>query len=640
MSESTAAPSRTWLLVAVIAAAAPVLAGAFVSTGWSWGWDHLHRAGAPWRWGALLVFAAAWIPACARSLERWADRAGAFLQRRSLLVPVAVALVAAAAFAAFPIATHGYGDSLVLLRYHTRDTLLTYWHDLLSLGVRFRGSAVLALHKAVARAAGTDLATSYRIVGTCCGGVFVFAHARMASRLTRISNEIRLAILWLGLVDGANQLFFGHIETYAVPRLFSCLFLMRVVLSLNDPERFRPRVRDLAWLLLAIVCHVQAAALLPAGVLWVVWSAARTRPALRVWTGAPVVALGLGAAVLGLGVLYVASGAPAQNYLYSGGSPSFAQVFLPISTPAPGAPFLKYTLFAPAHLLDLFGSLWCISSAATLFVLLLLLPRLPRDRGLLILLPAVFLGFVHDILLNPSIGFPFDWDLMCVISPPLLYTAVYLLARTRPSVPQVVPLLPALGLATLALFAVNAGPATARHRVQDMAVWLHRTYYAGTHYRLDTSFAAIGDPEREIAEREQVFRRLLARTWRGDHEVAMEGNNLGLRCYERGQTARALAVFRAVAAVDPDVTAYKKPLGILESVAGDRELGIRLLEQYLRAKPGDAGGWMALGSAELAQRRPDRARQDWSRSLELSPESPDAPSLRAALARLEDAHRE
>ena len=50
--------------------------------------------------------------------------------------------------------------------------------------------------------------------------------------------------------------------------------------------------------------------------------------------------------------------------------------------------------------------------------------------------------------------------------------------------------------------------------------------------------------------------------------------------------------------------------------------------------------WMALGSAELAQRRPDRARQDWSRSLQLSPESPDAPSLRAALARLEGARRE
>ncbi len=32
-------------------------------------------------------------------------------------------------------------------------------------------------------------------------------------------------------------------------------------------------------------------------------------------------------------------------------------------------------------------------------------------------------------MLNSAIGYPFDWDLMCVLSPPLLYTAVFLVGR-------------------------------------------------------------------------------------------------------------------------------------------------------------------------------------------------------------------
>src|SRR4029078_10943914 len=146
---------------------------------------------------------------------------------------------------AFPIATHVYGDSLVYLRLHSPASLATYVHDVFSLGNRFRGSVVLALHERLARGTGGSLAGAYRITGALCAGVFLFAHARFASRLPA-APWVRGLVLWLGIVDGANALFFGHVETYALPRLFACLFLMRMTQALLEPEPRRVRAPDLA----------------------------------------------------------------------------------------------------------------------------------------------------------------------------------------------------------------------------------------------------------------------------------------------------------------------------------------------------------------------------------------------------------
>jgi hypothetical protein len=622
-----------WLIAFTIAAT-PVIAGAFVSRGWSWGWDHLHRLPIVWTILVMATLVLGFVPACRIAIERGVDIAGDALHRRSLVWPLTVGIAAGLLCAAFPIATRVYGDSLVFLKYHGPESLAGYGRDLATLGIRFRGSAVLALHDIVARVTGLDLASSYRLVGALCVGIFLACHVRLAAVLPGVPGWARAAIVWLGIVDGANLLFLGHVETYAVPRLLTCLFLMRVTHSLVDPEHARPRARDLLWAALAVFCHLQAVILLPTALLWIIWWHSRLRPELRRWTTARTVVWALGAATVALAALYAASGAFSQNYFYSGGNPTLAQTFLPISTRSIENPYLRYTLFSPAHLLDFFGSLWSISSAATLFILLFLLPRCAHRREVVVLVSAVYLAAVHDFVLNPSIGFPFDWDLMAVISPPLLYVAVFLLASAHRAPIAPLAQLPGLGLATIALFVVNVRADSARERVQDMALWLHRSYYGGTHYRLNASFAGIGDRDQEILARERVFRRLLEQTVPPDPEVAMEGNNLGLLCYERGDVRRALRVFRAVVAVAPEDTSYLKPLGILETVAGNPLRGISLLDAYLKARPDDATALNALGDAWLAQRRPQLARRYWDEVLRVAPGSSEATTIRESLADL------
>jgi hypothetical protein len=580
-------------------------------------------------WLALLALALTRVTTSA--WERAVVAIGERLKPDARRLAIALGLAAATVCFAFPIATRAYGDSLVFLKYHGADTLSIYLGDLASLGIRFRGALVLALHEVLARLTHVDLASAYRLTGAACAGVFLFAHARFASGLPA-SPAIRALVLWLGVVDGANALFFGHVETYAVPRLFACLFLMRMTSALLSPVPARVRAPDLILLGLALVCHMQTAVLVPSLVLWILAAESARWPRLRTLVTPRAVGLALALGCAAIALVYVRIGAPVQNYVYSGGAPTPAQMFLPISLPAESNPALRYSIFSPAHLADVVGSMWTISSAAAIFCCLALIRRQRTDLGVLVLAPAVVLGLAHDGVVNPSIGFPFDWDLMCVASPPLLYLACFLLARTRVSSARLAPLMLVLGLPTLVLFGVNANPAAARHRVQDMALWLHHSYYAGTNYRLEASFEGV-DRTIAITEREQVFQRLIRNTWVGDHEVAMQGNNLGLLCHQKGMSQRALAVFRAVVQVEP-ANEYLKPLGILECAHGDREAGIRLLREYLAAAPTDAVGLTALGHAYQAQHRPDLARACWERSLAVAPDAPGAPAVRQALARL------
>lgn len=79
---------------------------------------------------------------------------------------------------------------------------------------------------------------SYRLVSSLCGAAFVLLHLRLAATLPGLHGWARAAIAWLGLVDGANQLFFGHVENYTLPRLAATWFLISLApLLLAPPER-------------------------------------------------------------------------------------------------------------------------------------------------------------------------------------------------------------------------------------------------------------------------------------------------------------------------------------------------------------------------------------------------------------------
>lgn len=633
-------PSRAWLPVAALLGA-PLVAGAFVSTGWSWGWDHLHRVPAAWPLLLLALLVALGVPGVRARFLALAEAGGEGLARRPVAVPLVIASVALALFLLRPIATLMYGDSQAILNHHTAGDLALHLKRVFSTDVQMRGAAVSLLHDGCERLTGLPYRTCYRLLSALCGALFVFAHLRLAATLPGLRGWARSAIAWLGLTDGANQLFFGHVENYTVPRLLAALFLLAVVRAvLAPPAAWRQRLGALAALAGAIVLHLQWVVLLPAALLLFARDLGTSRPRLGAWAGGRGAAALVVAMVLAVVAAYVVTGAGCYDYLYTGGRPEPRQILLPLSTACTGLPYLRYALLAPAHLLDVFGSLWSLSSPAVLLVIALLAWRWRREAGVAVLAPTVIAALLHDLVLNPSIGFPFDWDLMAVVSPPLLYLAVLLVAREgrEETVPAPAPAwlaaLLLLGLGTATVFAVNADATAVSQRVEDMGVWLHRTYYGNSHYRLSGNASAVADPARQERERARVLERLRPQTYPEDREVAFLWEKLGLLRMDRRDHPAALAAYREALRLEPGRWSRLKNAGWLETVAGDEARGLAELQEYLEHAPKDAEVWRHLGTVHARAGRSEDARQAWRRALDLDPDGPEADRVREDLRKL------
>lgn len=108
-----------------------------------------------------------------------------------------------------------------------------------------------------------------------------------------------------------------------------------------------------------------------------------------------------------------------------------------------------------------------------------------------------------------------------------------------------------LGPATTTLFAVNAGAGSVYGRMEDMAVWLHRSYYGNSHYRLSGNLSTIADPAAQERERVRVLERLRAQTYPDDREVALLWEKLGRQRAERQEFAAALDAYRQALRVEP-----------------------------------------------------------------------------------------
>ncbi len=641
-------PRATPFLAAACLLGAPLAAGAFGGTGWSWGWDHLHRVPVAWPLALLALALALGAPSWRRRLLAAAESAGGALAGRPRLGPAAVAAAALAAFLAFPIATPMYGDTLAILNHHGPADLSLHLARVLEPGIATRGSAVALLHDVVERLSGLPYETCYRLVSALCGAVFVLLHLRLAATLPGLRGWARATIAGLGLVDGANQLFFGHVENYAVPRLAATWFLIALVPRLLTPPAPPTRRRALVYapLGVAILLHWQWAALLPAALLAAARDLGCRRPRLRAWSGGRG-ALGLAAAAaLAAVAAWAVTGAWCYDYLYSGGLPEPRQVLLPVTTACVGLPWLRYTLFSGAHLLDFAGSLWSLSSPAILFAIAATWSRAWRPASAHVTAVAAGVALLEAFCLNPSIGFPFDWDLMCVVSPALLYTAVLLVAATgrEPAAAAVPgrdggpPSWPAaalvLGLAGATVFAVNAGAGSAYARVEDMAVWLHRSYHGNSHYRLSGNLSTVADAARQEAERARVLERLRPQTFAGDREVAFLWEKLGRLRAGRRDFAGALSAYREALAAEPANRARLKEAGWLETEAGDETLGLAHLEAYLAHAPGDAEAWRHLGLVRARRGEDAAARAAWERFLRLAPDGPGAAEVRADLEAL------
>ena len=297
---------------------------------------------------------------------------------------------------------------------------------------------------------------AYEWVSIVAGGLYVLALWSLAQRLSTSPGN-RLAVFGFFLSLGTLQLFCGYGESYTLVTLLCVLYLTCAVDALRGT---RPLWQAGAILALAGATHMLAVSLAPSFVL-LLWHHGRWGTLLRCRpVQVPLAGLGLLGAVL----------------LYTG---FYQDLHLPLLTPdEPG----RYALLSWRHLATLGNALLLTGPFALFWGLLALGRQSPSTPELRVLgvaaLGAALLVGVHDITMGGR-----DWDLMSF--PAVLVAAWGMLSlqtlvhgeTTRPLVRSI---LPVMVLHTLLWIGVNASPARATQRLEQL---LLGDTNQSTHYR-------------------------------------------------------------------------------------------------------------------------------------------------------------
>ena len=257
-----------------------------------------------------------------------------------------------------------------------------------------------AVHSAAWHLAGTrwgwSVATTYQVISSAAGGVFVVLLAHYA----RLIDPARAGVLLvLTLAGGYVQLFFGDVENYTLTAVAILAFFVA-------GERFLQHrtsvVWPSAWMAVAMMCHLLAGFLLPSlGYLW--WIALRRQDWRALVAGTAVFAAIIGAT---LAVAQVFWGLPLERLLDSHASGHGGDYAGVLARP---------TL---AHLWAQLNVLLLIAPAAVFLVpIALARGEATERRRLLVIATAGMLVFL--VFWFPALGPVNDWNLFANVGIPV-----------------------------------------------------------------------------------------------------------------------------------------------------------------------------------------------------------------------------
>ena len=548
-----------------------------------WGVNHLAFL-APWQAVALLALAAALLLIPAASA--WASRAFDFLfsaAARSrpgrIAAGVFVFVIAAGVFYFLRIKTDLYGDTLWIVR--TAGTVTYPLSEVVSISKTEPLSGFL--YRAVRTAFDTDLRTAYQVMNIVVGGITMVAVWRFVVSL-KTTNSVKLAILVLLVSSGFNQVFFGHVENYALVTAAAVFYLM-------VGWRFFDHGKGL-WLMALLVLvgsrlHAEMVLFLP-GLLYAVAASLVSRGVLSgAWIRSRVAMIGTVVILLGASALYFL-------YFHAARAESaeltvmVKKVFLPLVTEVPE--LNGYTLFSGFHLHDVAQVLLLVSSPLVILAIVLGIIR-RRDVGwgaprmvFLALSAAFCVSFTF--MVNPVLTMTRDWDLLAISGVPLAFLATAVIlecaaasgeARSRQTF---VPLAVALGMLSATIFVVNGFEATVGGRLRSLGVHSYKSTYRSSAELIHLGTSMIKDPDEQILELEQIISRLEPHRLEQDMEFSILEQKLAEKYYRKGDLAKAeLCLIQAMLA-DTTLSGPLMQRGLLLLKLGYNDAGAALLDLF------------------------------------------------------------
>jgi tetratricopeptide (TPR) repeat protein len=328
----------------------------------------------------------------ARFLKLFDLIGAALFSRQTRLKWLAVSVAAMILFWLFRLPAVLLGDGPSIAINIGSDSVFFKWTELGATCAVYLISRVLPL-------TGVELGEmSYRLLSVLSGGLTIFFFFAMAEEIGRTAGEKLSCLLFLS-IGGWLLLFFGYVENY--PVLWPCVaaYIFYALRYLTAKGSILPPVLVL---LVAVFLHLQmlffVISLLPL-ILAGGWGRNLYRRHRRTIMASTAI-LGLGGAIIFLRLYH--------------NSMTFHLIIIPLWNGR--APDPQYTLFSPAHLLDMLNLLVMVCPLLPVLALTALMHRNgdKPDRIDHFFLAFAVGGMAFLTLIEPRLGMGRDWDLFAL----------------------------------------------------------------------------------------------------------------------------------------------------------------------------------------------------------------------------------
>jgi tetratricopeptide (TPR) repeat protein len=477
-----------------------------------WGTHYLAFLPAGAMWGLLIL--SAWLIVAPKQLITEKTLAPLYRENGGLKTSL---LIGTGIFSViliynFPIAFDDYGDAFQnrLLAGETLTDLPAHFYDdlfsfnpLPSAGRK----TVLLFYGLISHLGNISYGNVFTIMGVFCGGAYVLSWLFFI-RFYIASGIWQIILGLLGIFAPFTQIFYGHLETYALV-FFAFTSWLLVLLIYYKNRKTILLWALLPWLFLCIKLHPLCVLLAPAwGMTFIQYRFTEAKWVKKIvsWKGVAIIILL--PTFLILTYLYFFLFDDAHDLRNLDDSRAIDHLFLPLFSPE--APLHNYNLFSLNHILDYFNVIisW---SAPALFILLSAIfvyrKKINWNDPLLIILGSTLLLFLGILfMINPLVSMPMDWDLFSFPAPLLLLIAVVLIQQTEGKEDIKFSSSSILGILLLAtpFFVVNASEAMLANRLETVGTHVYKTYYLHSNRILINSFVLQND-DKAYLERKKVI---------------------------------------------------------------------------------------------------------------------------------------
>ncbi len=462
------------------------------------------------------------------------------------------------------------------------------------------------LHALVFKITGLNVFTLYALLSCSAGVVLVYLLLVLSDRMGEGSSG-KVLIFSVLITMGANQLFFGYVESYALMYVATTAFVFFSWFYLQGGCKFW---LPAATFLLSASFHLAGFTLLPSLVYlsFAKTGGEKTEDERRFKSKKTLsIAFMLLLMITALWILWKKS-------------PPTAGLDSLLLYPLGSLDKSLYPLYSFAHLLDFVNHQLLVSPIGVIvwFALIFTTGKVigqtasQKTLFLLIIVPQLLFGF----LFNPQLGYPRDWDLFAFTSSGYTIWGVYLLSREllkgKPGAIRYVT------LALLGAALVSTVPWNYINATQDAAILrfnhllnLDPQRAALGHECLAYNYRRLGDREKEVQEWSSAIELFKKPRYVG---------NLAAVYVELGEYQKAAEKAEELLRLDPEDDLTYSNLGKIYVMLGDNQKARRNFQKAIDLKPDNPEYYENLGIMLLNLGKYDEAVNVFTKLLQLRPD--------------------